>query len=307
MDKEKDPNKGPTRYVPTKQRFTCPCHSDNHARRWKHTKHLTGKRTFPPSVTAIMATDAASLSQVVCDCGSDHQGSSTRRCPIFEILSRLQLPTEDLLQILDSLEFGKNGPMAHRLRSVALRYYDSGIDEFEKWQAMSEENPNWNLADSISRSRRHYDQISITCAEDKRTLGPHPSPLILPVIVGDEEKTLKKAKQAVIWLYQYCADFISEHMRRLGVLPIRPENDEHGYLWQIDCSFEEAMDAINSTVKPENATLQDLSNKSCRIWRETRRLMCEHQLPFDNPLLGTRISDGVIIASLTDSNAIAAR
>ncbi|KAG8156873.1 hypothetical protein KVR01_013286 [Diaporthe batatas] len=200
-----------------------------------------------------MATDAASLSQAICECGRNHQRAGTRR-------------------------FGKDGLMAHCLRSEAVKYYDMGIKCFQKWQAKSEENPGWNLADSITWMRKYFDQISITCAEDKRTLGPYPSDSILPVIVGDEEESLKIAKEAVLTLYESCTDCVSENVWT-DEPPLHHNNDPDGSLTCIDEALKDAMDAINSIKKAEGASIQDLSDKSYRIWREARRLLCEYERP----------------------------
>jgi hypothetical protein len=189
-----------------------------------------------------------------------------------------------MLKIMDFVEFGKDGPMSHCLRSAALWRYNHAMGRFEEWQAKSEQHQEWHLAEPISWLRRYFDQVTCSCADDKNTLGPRPPSSVLPNITDNEETTLREANEGIVSLYELCVDLINDYGMPPD-LPLGPQNDPKDYLSRIDEEFREAIDGINSISTAGNATIQDLTAKSCGIWKETRRLMCDYRepLPFIIP------------------------
>lgn len=151
---------------------------------------------------------AVEPSRVVCECGRDHRETETHRCPAIGILHCLNQDIQDFISVQEVLEFGEDGPMAHCLRWTMLSQYDLMISSLERQKTRSEQHPEWSLADKISRLRRYAEQVSVGCAEEKKTLGPRPLRPEVEPIIGNEDKTLQYAKNRINWFYDRCWDII---------------------------------------------------------------------------------------------------
>lgn len=133
------------------------------------------------------ATDVAvGSSQVVCECGRDHRLAATRFCPAFRALEELHKRIAVFLDAQELFEFGKDGPLAHGLRSMTLRHYELTINPFERQKDASYQHPEWKLTDEIDRLRRYFDQVADGCEEED--LGPRPPPSIIPDITLDKKQ-----------------------------------------------------------------------------------------------------------------------
>lgn len=148
------------------------------------------------------------------------------------------------------------------------------IRSLEHQKTMSERHPEWNLAEEISRLRRYAEQVSVGCAEEKKTLGPGPQPPKVEPIIGTEDKTLQYAKNRINWFYDTCWEIIEEFVLS-GAESLSYMPDSQGYLAQIDNEFKEVFEAIIDLPASENATIQALTEKSYKIWKECRRLLCD--------------------------------
>lgn len=226
-----------------------------------------------------MATESVDPSQIVCECGRDHRGTNTRRCPIFSILHDVYSGIENFLYIQEIIEFGKDGPMAHCLRSSMIFSYDLVMKTFQKWEAASKEHPEWNLAEELSRLRRYADQITIGCAEEKNMLGPDPPPSVVEPIVGDEDMTLQGAKSGVLFFYGTCHEVISEYVGSEGT-SVMCKPDAKKVLDGIEREFTSALEDIMDLPKTQNATFRDLTQRLYDIRKETRRLLCDFKPRF---------------------------
>lgn len=166
-----------------------------------------------------------------------------------------------------------------------LSEYDRMIRSLERQKTRSEQHPEWNLADKISRLRRYAEQVSVGCADEKKTLGPRPPSPEAEPIIGNEDKTLQHAKIVVNWFYDTCWDIISEFVLS-GAESLSYAPDEQGYLSRIDNAFKEVLfEAIVDLPATENATIQALTEKSYKIWKENRRLLCDFKRPLREIIL----------------------
>lgn len=215
---------------------------------------------------------ATNPSQIVCRCGGDHRGTENRHCPVFNVLDGLNTKIREFLGYQKVLEFGKNGPMAHCLRSIVLEEYDSMIKIFQEKEATSQKHPEWHLADEIARSRSYFEQVTDGYAEAKKTLGPRPPASVIPSTIGDEKTTLGWARYSVEHFYDTCVDVISEFVLCGADLYM---GAHERYLTQVDNGFKETFENIIQLPRTENATIQDLTQKLYDIWKENRRLLCD--------------------------------
>lgn len=224
------------------------------------------------------ATDAArDPSQIVCLCGDDCRGRDTCQCPVSETFSyMLSTGIEDFENIQKVFEFGKDGPMAHCLGSVILSKYKMIHNLWESLTAISDQHAECHSVQDFLWSWFIFRNLEGAqgCAEDMETLGSHPPPSVLPDIVGDEEETLRYAKDYLRWFYKHCAGVISEFVTG-GAHSLSHVDDDEGYLTKIDNGFKEVFEAITCLPRTENANIQDLTDKSYEIWKECRRLLLD--------------------------------
>lgn len=174
------------------------------------------------------------------------------------------------IDTLDLFEFGKDGPLAHGLRSLVLRRYDEAIREFHYRQVASEEHPEWNLAGEISKLRRYFEQIADGRAEG--VLGPRLPFTDRSDIVGDEHTTLLDAKNATIRCYDLCYDMISDWAVE-GMESLTYQKDTRGKLRRVDDAFKNAVEKTNLLSAAEDRIIEDLTKSSYEIWKETRRIL----------------------------------
>lgn len=214
---------------------------------------------------------------IVCRCGSDHRETDNRQCPVFNILTDLNNRIQMFLDYQKVLEFGKEGAMAHCLRTIVLKEYDKMIKEFQKKKAFIEQHPGWRLADDIAGLQRYFDQVADGCAEAKETLGSRPPPSVVPHIASNEEKMVRDAILKVEELYYRCESVINQFLH-LAVPFARYREHAGGCLPKVDNAFKETFEAIIGLPGIENATIKDLIEKSYDIWKENRRLLCEFDL-----------------------------
>lgn len=219
-------------------------------------------------------------SQTVCECGSDHRSAVTRLCRPFMALTQLHKRISEFLDAQALFEFGKDGPLAHGLRSMTLRLYDETIDQFDRSQTASDEHPEWNLANDLSRLRRYFDEVADGCADE--LLGPRPPLSVIPDIVFDENATLRAAKNETIGCYDHCYEVISQWFDK-GALSLKLGDDPEGWLPMVDNAFKEAFEKITLLSPNNHEKIQDLAKKSYELWRETRRLLYDFTPPSQRP------------------------
>lgn len=198
---------------------------------------------------------------------------------LLNILDQLSNHIRGLLNILDVYEFGKDGPLAHGLLSQVLKQYDRTMECLQHFEARGEGHPEWHLAEHISGIRSYLDQTAEFCDEAKQTLGPHSPPDIVPDIVENEDETLRIAKQAAIQCYDDCFTFVVAEWILRGARTLSGQADPEGWLQQVDDAFVKAFAKITLLPNSENAEVQDLVQKSYRIWKESRRLLCDFRRP----------------------------
>lgn len=217
-------------------------------------------------------------SQTVCECGRDHRGPNALGCPVFNIFVEVSEDIRDFLAAQDFVQFGKDGPMAHCLRSGLIFCYDILMETLQRYEAASHEHPEWNLAEQLSRLRRYAEQVTVGCAEEKEILGPDPPHSVVEPIVGDEERTLRNAKFQIRRFYDTCRDVISGFMFT-DMDSIRCKSDKEKVLKQIDTNFTDAIDHIMAIPKTQNAAFRDLTQRLYDIRKETLRLLCDFEHP----------------------------
>lgn len=235
-------------------------------------------QTIPASDVMMNGTADAAVdsSQIVCRCGRDHRLAVTRLCPVFKALNLLHQRVASFWDAEELFQFGKDGPLAHGLRSMTLRRYDWTIYEFQRQQDASDQHPEWDLADELSRLRRYFDQIADGCAEESH--GPRSPPSVVPEILSAEGSAVVNAKRDTIAFYDTCYDVISEWFNN-GAHSLRNRDDHEGDLPMVDNAFKEAFEKITSLSKDEYETIQDLIKRLYELWSETRRLLFDFTPP----------------------------
>lgn len=225
------------------------------------------------------ATEAAlNLFKVVCECGSDHRVKGTGKCPVFGTTDRLNHDTERILIIQEINEFAKDGAMSDCVCETLTQEHDTVIENFTREQALSEQHPEWHLAEEISRSRRYFDQVTSSCAEMKEALRRDDSnggAIVLPEVNSGEDPALIRAKEKTITCYDECHEIVRSHVPAGAETLDRWNPDTDGDLLNVDSAFRDALNAILDLPKIENATIQDLTKTSYEIWNEIRRVLCE--------------------------------
>lgn len=219
---------------------------------------------------------ATNHAQIVCTCGRDHRGKDSRNCLVFTILNDLNKGIREFLNYQETAESGKNGPMAHCLRSIVLRGYDNMMLEFKMAEDDSVQHPEWHLTDEIARLRSYFEQVADGCAEAKKNWNSRPPPNVMPSMVGGEDKELLHAKSMIRHLYETCDEIISDFVFS-GLRSGSYLDDPGGYLSRVDTAFQDAFEIIIHLPEHENETIRDFTKKSYKIWAETRRLLCEQR------------------------------
>lgn len=219
--------------------------------------------------------------QIACECGIDHRETGNRNCIVYRTINGLHEVIDQFFAILDLLEFGKNGPMVYCLRRLTMRRYRETIKEFKKFQSVDEQRPEWHLAEHISKLRKYFDQVAIDCAEEKNAMAradPYVD-YVLEEVIGDELQAVQSAKHKISSCFGLFEEDIEEHLYS-GADNLSARHDPCGLLPKIDADYREALDAITLIPESEKEAIQTLTTSLDRIWKETRRLLCEFHPPW---------------------------